>query len=229
MPRWSPDGRHLIYTSFYKSGFPDIFQIDLSSYQRSTFVSFKGTNGGARYSPNGQQVAMVLSGEGTPEIYVSTAQGRQVSRKTRSDAVKASPCFSPDGSRIVFTMEPGPQLFVMSAAGGPPTRLTSGISGYCAEPDWCRVDANKIAFTMKTNGSYQIGVFDLAKRTGQAVSKAPFDGIEPCWLGDGRHLVYTARDRSTSVICILDTVTGRSVRVSPLSFGSVKQANVLLQ
>lgn len=229
MPRWSPDGRHLIYTSFYKSGFPDIFQIDLSSYQRSTFVSFKGTNGGARYSPNGQQVAMVLSGEGTPEIYVSTAQGRQVTRKTRSDAVKASPCFSPDGSRIVFTMEPGPQLFVMSAAGGPATRLTSGISGYCAEPDWCRVDANKIAFTMKTNGSYQIGVFDLAKRTGQAVSKAPFDGIEPCWLGDGRHLVYTARDRSTSVICILDTVTGRSVRVSPLSFGSVKQANVLLQ
>jgi TolB protein len=229
MPRWSPDGRHLIYTSFYKSGFPDIFQIDLSSYQRSTFVSFKGTNGGARYSPNGQQVAMVLSGEGTPEIYVSTAQGRQVSRKTKSDAVKASPCFSPDGSRIVFTMEPGPQLYVMSAAGGSVTRLTSGVSGYCAEPDWCRVDGNKIAFTMKSNGSYQIGVFDLAKRTGQAVSKAPFDGIEPCWLGDGRHLVYTARDRATSVICILDTVTGRSVRVSPLSFGSVKQANVLLQ
>jgi len=230
MPRWSPDGSRLVYTSFYKSGFPDIYQIDLSTYQRNTLIGFKGTNSSARYSPNGQQIAMVLTGEGTPEIYVSTAQGRQVSRKTRSDAVKASPCFSPDGSRIVFAMDPGPQLYVMSAAGGSPSRITSGsISGFCAEPDWSRTDPNKIAFTMKINGGYQIGVLDLAKRTGESVSKAAFDGIEPCWLGDGRHLVYTARDRSTSVICILDTVTGRSVRVSPLSFGSVKQANVLLQ
>jgi hypothetical protein len=76
-PRWSPDGSKLLYTSYYKSGFPDIFQIDLNTYQRTTFVSFKGTNSGARYSPNGQQVAMVLSGEGNAEIYVSDAQGRQ--------------------------------------------------------------------------------------------------------------------------------------------------------
>ncbi|MEO6002323.1 MAG: biopolymer transporter Tol [Opitutus sp.] len=229
MPRWSPDGSRLVYTSFYKSGFPDIYQIDLSTNQRNTLIGFKGTNSGARYSPNGQQIAMILTGEGTPEIYVSTAQGRQVSRKTRSDSVKASPCFSPDGSRIVFAMDPGPQLYVMSASGGSPSRITSGISGFCAEPDWSRTDANKIAFTMKINGGYQIGVLDLAKRTGEAVSKAAFDGIEPCWLADGRHLVYTARDRSSSVICILDTETGKSVRVSPLSFGSVKQANVLLQ
>ena len=29
-PRWSPDGSKLLYTSFFKSGFPDIFQIDLT-------------------------------------------------------------------------------------------------------------------------------------------------------------------------------------------------------
>lgn len=224
-PRWSPDGGRLVYTSFYKSGFPDIFQIDLNTYQRTTFVSFKGTNSGARFSPNGQQVAMVLSGEGTPEIYISNAQGRQVSRKTRSDAVKSSPCFSPDGSRLVFAMEPGPQLYVMSVGGGTPSRVTSGVSRYCAEPDWSRADPNKIAFTMRQDG-YQIAVLNLATRQSEVVSKAPFDGIEPSWLADGRHLVYTARDRSTSVICILDTVTGRSTRVSPRSLGAVMQANV---
>lgn len=226
MPRWSPDGSRLVYTSFFKSGFPDIFQIDLSTFQRTTFVSFKGTNSGARFSPNGQQVAMVLSGEGTPEIYISTAQGRQVARKTRSDAVKSSPCFSPDGSRLVFAMEPGPQLYVMSTAGGTPSRVTSGIGGYCAEPDWSRADPNKIAFTVRVGGRYQIAVLNLAQRTSEQASKAPFDGIEPSWLGDGRHVVYTARDRSTSVLCVLDTVTGKSVRVSPLSFGSVMQGNV---
>ncbi len=119
-PRWAPDGEKVIYTSFFKSGSPDIFEIDLGTYQRTTFVSFKGTNSGAHFSPDGRQVAMVLSGEGEPEIYVSNANGRNVSRRTHSDEVKASPCWSPDGTRLVFTMQPGPQLYVMAASGGTP-------------------------------------------------------------------------------------------------------------
>jgi TolB protein len=215
-----------LYTSFYRSGFPDIFLIDLNTYQRTTFVSFKGTNSGAQFSPSGGQVAMILSGEGTPEIYISNAQGRQVSRKTRSDAVKSSPCFSPDGSRLVFAMEPGPQLYVMSASGGAMTRVTSGVSGYCAEPDWSRADPNKIAFTAKQGSRFQIAVLDLSKRSSEIVGKATFDGVEPSWLADGRHLVYTARDRSTNVLCILDTETGKSTSITPKSFGSAMKASV---
>ena len=105
-PRWAPDGSRLLYTSFYKSGFPDIFLIDLGSYQRSTFVSFKGTNSGARFSPTGSQVAMILSGEGNPEVYVSNAQGRGVSRKTRSDSAKSSPASRPTELVSCFPANP---------------------------------------------------------------------------------------------------------------------------
>jgi len=227
MPRWSPDGRRLLYTSYYRAGFPDIFEIDLGTYQRNTFVSFKGTNVGARFSPSGQQVAMVLSGEGTPEIYISNAQGRQISRKTHSDTTKSSPCWSPDGSRLVFAMgESSPQLYVMPAAGGPPQRLVTGFS-YSAEPDWSRTQPNKIACTVRVPGNkYQIAVYDFSEGKAEVVSRAPFDGIEPCWLADGRHLVYSARTASVSRICILDTQTGKSVPVSPSAFGTVMQANV---
>jgi TolB protein len=225
-PRWAPDGERIIYTSFFRSGFPDIFQIDLGGYQRTTFVSFKGTNSGARFSPDGRQVAMVLSGEGEPEIYVSNAQGRGVSRKTHSDTAKASPCWSPDGSRLIFAMQPGPQLYEMSASGGVPQRVSFGASGYCAEPDWSRAAPNKVVFTMKVGGNYQIGVLDLSSHQGAQVSKAPFDGIEPSWLPDGRHVVYSARTASTSRVCILDTETGKSTPLSPSSFGSTLQASV---
>lgn len=224
-PRWSPDGSRLLYTSFFKTGFPDIFQYDVATFQRTSFVSFRGTNIGARYSPNGQQVAMVLSGEGGPEIYVSNAQGRGVARRTRSDAVKSSPCWSPDGSRLVFAMEPGPQLYVMPAGGGAPQRLATGFS-YAAEPDWSRA-SGKIACTVRVSGGrYQIAVVDPAS-PGKAtvVSKADFDAIEPSWLADGRHLVYTARDRSSSVVCILDTETGKSSRLTG-NFGPSMQASV---
>jgi TolB protein len=226
-PRWSPDGERIIYTSFFRSGFPDIFQIDLGTYQRTTFVSFKGTNSGARYSPDGRQVAMVLSGEGEPEIYVSNAQGRGVSRRTHSDLTKASPCWSPDGSRIIFAMEPGPQLYVIPSSGGIPQRVSYNTgSNYCAEPDWSRTSPDKVAFTMKVGGNYQIGVLDVSRRHAEQVSRAPFDGVEPSWLPDGRHLVYTALTASTSRVCILDTETGKSTPISPLSFGPARQANV---
>lgn len=230
-PRWAPDGSKLLYTSYYKSGFPDIFQIDLNSYQRTTFVSFKGTNSGARYSPNGSQVAMVLSGEGNAEIYVSDANGKRVSRRTRTDAVEASPCFSPDGGRIVFTSDAagGPQLYIIPVGGGSMQRVATNISGYCAEPDWSRANPNKIAFTARIGRGYQIAVHDFSKGKSEQASNAPFDGVEPSWLPDGRHLVYTARDRTTSRICILDTESGASMPISPTSFGPALQASVWAQ
>jgi TolB protein len=123
-------------------------------------------------------------------------------------------------------MEPGPQLYVMSAAGGTPQRLNVGFS-YAAEPDWSRANPNKIACTVRVGGRYQIAVYDMATGTGKVVSKADFDGIEPAWLADGRHLVYTARDRSTSVLSILDTETGKSVRITPAGTSAL-QAGVWL-
>jgi TolB protein len=227
-PRWSPDGGKVIYTSYFKSGFPDIFVIDVGDYQRTTFVSFKGTNAGAQYSPDGRQVAMVLSGEGEPEIYVSNAYGRGVSRRTHMDTVKSSPCWSPDGSRLIFAMEPGPQLYLMPSSGGSPRRVSLDTgSRYCAEPTWNRVNPDKVAFTMGVGRNFQIGVLELSSGHGEQVSKAPFDGVEPSWLPDGRHLVYTARTASMSRVCILDTETGKSTPVSPTSFGPALQANVL--
>jgi TolB protein len=231
-PRWSPDGGKILYTSFYKSGFPDIFLLDLNSLQRTTFVSFKGTNSGARFSPNGSQVALVLSGEGNPEIYVSNAQGRGVARRTRSSSVEASPAWSPDSSRLIFTSDAagGPQLYTMSAAGGTMQRVPTSISGYCAEPDWSVGDPTKIAFTTRIGSGYQIAVFDMAKRTpAKIVSKAPVDGVEPSWLADGRHLVYTERAANSRSIHILDTVTGKTTRLSSAQLKQTSQASAWLR
>lgn len=217
-PRWAPEGSRLIYTSYFKSGFPDIYLINLANNARTEFASFQGTNSGARFSPDGLKVAMVMSGEGTPEIYMKPASGGKVSRLTRSDAVKSSPCFSPDSSRIVFAAEPGPQLYIMAAAiNAPAQRVGSGMGGYCAEPDWCRTDPNKIAFTFREGGRFQIAVLDLKTGQSKKVSKAAYDGVEPSWLADGRHLIYTARAAGTRALVLLDTESGRTMRLGSIS------------
>ena len=228
-PRWSPDGRRLIFTS-YRNGFPDIYVLDLATRTPALFVSVQGTNTGGRYSPDGGRVAMVLSGEGSSEIYVSNAQGKMISRLTRYPAVKAGPSWSPAGTRLAFTSEPGPQLYVMPAAvGATPQRLPTNISRYCAEPDWCRWDADKLAFTMAVGRGYQIAVYNFSTRQAVQVSAAPLDAIEPCWLADGRHLLYTARQANQRSLWILDTETRKATRISPSSLGQVSQASYWIQ
>ncbi len=228
-PRWSPDGSRIIYTSYFGTGSPDIHVIDVASRQRRPFASFKGTNTGARYSPDGSRVAMVLSGEGNSEVYVGSAAGGSPKRLTRNQAVEASPAWSPDGSRLVFTSDRdgGPQLFQMAATGGAMTRLPTNISGYCAEPDWSVANPNLIAFTIRMGRGFVLAVYDISTRKSTPVATGAGDAVEPSWLADGRHLVFTARGPNTRRTMIVDTETGKVTSLSPSSLGQVSQAHVL--
>ncbi len=227
-PRWSRDGGKILFTS-YRTGFPDIYQLDLRARQLNVFASFKGTNSGGRFSPDGSRVAMVLSGEGNPEIYVGTAQGRQLQRVTRNQSVEASPCWSPDGTRLVFTSDAagGPQLYVMPASGGTMSRLATNVSRYCAEPDWSAADPNKIVFTAGVGRGYQVAVYDFTAGAAKIVTKAPLDAVEPVWLADGRHIICTFRTASSRTLYIVDTESGKATRVSPTALGSAWNASYL--
>lgn len=226
-PRWSPDGGKIIFTS-YRTGFPDIYELDLRARTMNTLISLKGTNSGGRLSPDGTRLAMVLSGEGNPEIYVANAEGRQIRRLTRNQSVEASPAWSPDGSRLVFTSDaPGkPQLHVMSANGGAMTRLSTGFL-YSAEPDWSTADPQKIVFTVAQGRGFQLAVFDFRASGAKVVTKAPMDAVEPVWLADGRHVVCTFRSANARSLWIVDTESGKATRISPTSLGNAGNASYL--
>ncbi len=228
-PRWAPDGSKIIFTS-YRTGFPDIYVLDLRARKLDTFISVKGTNSGARYSPNGQRIAVVMSGTGNPEIYVGNAtipiRGQ---RLTNNQSVEASPCWSPDGGRLVFTSDAagGPQLYLMSAAGGAMQRVPTNVSRYCAEPDWSVADPKKIVFTAGVGKGYQVAVFDFGSGGAKVVSQAPTDAVEPVWTADGRHVICTFRSSSSSALSLLDTDSGKATRLSPSALGKAWNASYL--
>ncbi|HEX9781988.1 MAG TPA: biopolymer transporter Tol [Opitutaceae bacterium] len=234
MPRWSPDGRKIVYTGYFQSGFPDIYIIDTATLQRDVFVSVKGTNTGARFSPDGSRVAMILSGEGNPEVYVGNAGGRGIRRLTRTERnIEATPSWSADGSRLVVASDAlatgKPQLYLLGLGGGALQRVPTNISGYCAEPDWNHANPDLIAFTVATGGQFQIAIYSIAKREAKIMTRGPGDGIEPCWTSDGRHLLYTARTAQSQRVMLLDTETGRTTVMSPPNLGKACQANFVLR
>jgi TolB protein len=230
-PRWSPDGRRIVYTSYWRNGFPDIYVLDTATNRRDVFVSIKGTNTGARFSPDGQRVAMILSGEGNPEVYLANAQGKLMARLTRTERqIEATPSWSADGTRLVVASDGlatgKPQLYLLGAtANSSMDRLPTNISGYCAEPDWSHADPDLIAFTVASGGSYEVAVYSLSERKAEVVTSGSGDAIEPCWLPDGRHVLFTARSAGSSRICIVDTRSKRTTTLSPAGLGKAYQAS----
>ena len=224
-PKWSPDGRSLLFTSYFKSGFPDIYRIDVDSRRKTPIATFKGLNSGGTFSPDGRQIAMSLSGTGNSEIYVSDSRGKNLRRLTMNKSLETSPSWSPDGRRLVFSSDaPGkPQLYEISSSGGPTRRIPTNISSYCSEPAWNPVDENLIAFTVAVRGGFQIALYDANKRSSEILTRGP-SSLEPTWLRDGRHLVFTQRKGNIIRLMLLDTKTKEVRALHAPSFGEASMA-----
>jgi TolB protein len=213
-PALSRDGTKLAYTS-YKSGYPDVYLINLGSGNRTRIAFFPGINTGPSFSPDGSQIALTLSKDGNPEIYVMDDAGGSLVRITRTRGAETSPSWSPTGDRLVYSSDDrgSPQLFISSATGvSDMDHLVTGNS-YCTKPDWSP-DGKWIAFTTRIGGQFQIGVFDVAARTGQLITTA--GGQDPAWTRDSRHLVYS----NNGHLHLLDTVSRQSLPIETGVSGS---------
>ncbi len=226
-PSWSPDGSKLLYTTYYKSGFPDIYMMDLHRGSKSPIANFKGTNTGARFSPDGRRIAMSLSGSGNSEIYVSNQIGRDLHRLTTNRSLEASPSWSPDGRRLVYTSDVlgKPQLYEIAASGGPSRRLPTNVSSYCSEPAWNPVHANLIAFTAAVSGGFQIALYDSKQASAKILTSVGDSAVEPVWTNDGRHLIFTRRQRGKTRLMLLDTKSGKVSSLHRPEFGDASSAS----
>ena len=90
-----------------------IFGTELGSRSRI----FEGLNGAPAFSPDGKKLAMVLSKDGNPEIYILSLEEtpRRLRRVTRHYGIDTEPSWSADGESIIFTSNRGgqPQIYSM--------------------------------------------------------------------------------------------------------------------
>ncbi|OGV57651.1 MAG: hypothetical protein A2283_02915 [Lentisphaerae bacterium RIFOXYA12_FULL_48_11] len=214
-PEWSPDLSKLIYTA-YITGYPDVYQINMGSNERKRVSAYPGLNAGASFSPDGSRIALVLSKDGNPDLFVMNSSGGNLVKITRTPyAAESSPSWAPDGDQIVFVSDKGgsPQLYVTGSGGGEAKRITWKGNENVA-PDWG--PDGRIVYTSRREGKYHICIFDPKNGKTTQLTTDWADYEDPSWAPDSRHVVCSKTVSYHSDLYILDTLGDPSLRLTTI-------------
>ena len=213
-PAWAPDGRHMAYTAFVRSGQPLVLQ-DLVTGDRDIVPSTEfGLNITPEFSRDGAHLAFAHGTEAGTDVYVyDVARQCCVTRLTVGRfSDNLSPTWGPDGRHLAFisTRAGTPQLYWMDADGGSPdvaARFDYGTTGQTNGPSWSP-DGQAIAFHRDVNGTPQLFVLDVGMRTVRQLTGTGRNE-DPTWAPDGRHVCFVSSRSGAQQLWVLDVETGR--------------------
>ena len=206
-PAWSRKNKYLVYT-FYNNSSTDLILIDMINRKRKRLTRFPGINCGAAFANNVRQVAMTLSKDRNVDLYLVDLASGKLRRVTKTAGAEASPCWSPDDSRICYVSDEGgtrPTLYLVPSSGGRATRLLK-LPVEAVSPDWSPV-SNKICFSMGSKGHYTIAVVDMKSnlREPEVLVTADGDWESPSWAADGRHIVCSRSFKGEKALHLVDS------------------------
>jgi TolB protein len=205
-PSWAP-GRLALFYNSYKLQNPDIFYSDLTTGERRVVASYGGSNFSPAASPDGSKVAMILSKDGRPDVYVANADGSNLKRLT-TGVEDSSPCWSPDGQWICFATKIQTagmlrrSLAKVPAAGGAVQVIRTTGAPNPTEPDWSP-DGKWIAFTSQTS-EFDICVVPV---DGSADPVVLVRGQDPSWSPNSRTLIFNHSAGYLQTLSVLDVFT----------------------
>ena len=150
-PSWSPDGRHIAFSSNRGDNF-EIYVMDSDGSNPRRLTDHGASDVSPSWSPDGRHIAFSSdrnSGNRGDnfEIYVMDSDGSNPRRLTDDKARDVSPSWSPDGRHIAFSSfrDNYFEIYVMDSDGSNPRRLTDD-NAWNESPSWSP-DGRHIAFS----------------------------------------------------------------------------------
>jgi hypothetical protein len=207
-PRWSSDGRKIVFVSSRDQG--GVSGIYVMNADGSALAQLKA---GAypqymymfpSWSPDSSKILFLglepgVVGGNYPAIFVMNADGSGQTQLTNSSVWHMSPAWSPDGSRVAFvsygSLLTHTQIFVMNADGSGTTNISYDPQAYDSDPSWSP-DGSKIAFVREESAGTSIWIMN-ADGSGQTQLTSPasdsprrYLDSSPAWSPDGKKILF---------------------------------------
>ena len=189
---WSPDGSRIAYVSFEKDSKPAIYLRDMETGLRRQLTNYSGLNGAPAFSPDGKQLAMVLSKDGNPDIYVLNLENRRLRRITRHYGTDTEPSWRPDGQAIIFTSDRGgkPQIYQKDMSDLMTERLT--FEGDYNANASLLADGSGLVMVHRRNGIFHIALLDLNRGRLTVLTETDLDE-SPSIAPNGSMVIYATK------------------------------------
>jgi Tol biopolymer transport system component len=200
-PSYAPRGKRIVFVRSFKQS--DLWTMDADGAHQRPLTSTAGVDElDPSWSPTGKEVVFAVSSPASLHgLWVIGSDGSD--RRQLTTGVDTGPSWSPDGSRVAFTR--GEAIWIVPAAGGTPTQVTSpgtdsdGEPYFDGDPRWSP-DGSRILFVsdrgdpaesadqldlwvMNADGSDLRHVTNTQSR----------DELDAAWSPDGERIVYSSR------------------------------------
>jgi dipeptidyl aminopeptidase/acylaminoacyl peptidase len=189
-PRWSPDGKTIVYEAQYGAN-RDIYTIPITGGDPTRITFDRKADFDPCWTPDGQEIVFTSNRTGTVELWIVKADGSEEPRIfATGEGAEESATFSPDGKWLAF--ESLSKIWKMPAKGGKAVQVTKGEERH-SFPDWSP-DGKEISYTVNTDaGGRQIWAVNVKTGATRPLVADKGWSYGARWAPSGKVLVLSRR------------------------------------
>jgi Tol biopolymer transport system component/predicted Ser/Thr protein kinase len=201
LPAVSRDGQRFAFYQTASNGQEDLWVGNVDGTGLRQLTDDLAHDRGPRWSADGQTLLFMSDRSGTYQSWRIRVDGSGLTQVTADPRIVAQPVWSPDGTRaisrgresVVLMFDPNVDVARQQVRALPPH--PDGFTPWAWSPDGTRV-----AGYLLSRPGFGIAIYTVATQTYEVVARF---GIQPAWLPDSRHLLYTYQNN----VVLLDTVS----------------------
>ncbi len=158
------------------------------------------------------KITYVTDTTGHKEVHMVDVISKQIRQVTRHKSITASPRFSPDGTKLIYTSyhRGNPNLYLTDLSQSKKTKAISWYSGLNVAPAWSP-DAKTLITTLSKDGNPDLYLMTPNGKILKRLTNNEGANISSSWAPDGKRFAFVS-DRSGSPQIYIMNMKSKRVR-----------------